>query len=340
LLDEDTRTAILRLHAQGHGSRMISRVLGIARDSVRGIIRSGSATVPPLLRAERAEPWREQILELYTRYEGHLGRVHEVLSDQGATFSYPALTAFCRRHGIGHTPPPPAGHYTFTAGQEMQHDTSPHYACIAGTRVRVQSASVVLCYSRMTFFQHYPRFTRFECKAFLAQAIDYFKGSAGRCMVDNSSVVVAAGTGATMIPAPEMVAFAARYGFVFIAHEKGDANRSARVESPFQRIDAGFLVGGEFSDWTDLNLKARATCERWNAKYSSKLHASRRELFAAEQAYLKPLPLHVPEVYQLCTRIVDAEGYVNLNRVRYSAPYRLIGRALEVRETPRAGRPV
>ena len=49
--------------------------------------------------------------------------------------------------------------------------------------------------------------------------------------------------------------------------------------------------------------------------------------------HLKPLPLHVPEVYQLCTRIVDAEGYVNVNRVRYSAPYRLIGRALEVRET-------
>jgi hypothetical protein len=48
---------------------------------------------------------------------------------------------------------------------------------------------------------------------------------------------------------------------------------------------------------------------------------------------LRPLPLHVPEVYQLCTRIVDAEGYVHVNRVRYSAPYRLVGRALEVRET-------
>jgi hypothetical protein len=48
---------------------------------------------------------------------------------------------------------------------------------------------------------------------------------------------------------------------------------------------------------------------------------------------LKPLPLHIPEVYQLCTRIVDAEGYVHVNRVRYSAPYRLIGAALEVRET-------
>ena len=56
-------------------------------------------------------------------------------------------------------------------------------------------------------------------------------------------------------------------------------------------------------------------------------------MFAAEQAHLKPLPLHIPEVYQLCTRIVDAEGYVHVNRIRYSAPYRLIGRALEVRET-------
>jgi hypothetical protein len=34
-------------------------------------------------------------------------------------------------------------------------------------------------------------------------------------MVDNSNVVVAAGTGAMMIPAPEMAAFAARYGCRF-----------------------------------------------------------------------------------------------------------------------------
>jgi len=333
MLDEDTRTAILRLHAQGHGSRRIARALGIARDSVRRIISSGSPSVPPLVRAELAEPWREQILELHARYEGHLGRVHDALTQNGAAVSYPALTAFCRRHGIGSAPPPPAGHYLFGPAVEMQHDTSPHQARVAGSVTRMQTASLVLCYSRMIFFQHYPRFTRFECKAFLAQAIAYFCGAAGRCMVDNSNVVVASGSGATMIPAPEMAAFAARYGFIFVAHEKGDANRSARVEAPFQRIEKGFLVGENFANWTDLNQRARATCEAWNAKYSTKLHASRRELLAAEQAYLKPLPLHVPEVYQLCTRIVDAEGYVNVNRVRYSVPYRLIGRALEVRET-------
>lgn len=333
MLDEATRIAILKLHDQGHGSRRIAQALGVARESVRLVIRSGARTVPALLRAELAEPWREQILELHSRYQGHLGRVHEELTARGATLSYPALTAFCRKHQIGSTPPAPAGHYTFTAGAEMQHDTSPHDAQIGGVRTRVQTASLVLCYSRMIFFQHYPRFTRFECKAFLTRALQYFNGAAATCMVDNSHVVVAAGSGATMIPAAEMVAFAERYGFVFIAHEKGDANRSARVEAPFHRIERGFLTGASFQDWADLNRQAVATCEVWNAKFSNKLHASRRELFAAERPALKPLPLHIPPVYQVFTRIVDAEGYVHVNRIRYSAPYRLIGRALEVRET-------
>lgn len=333
MLDEATRSAILTLHEKGHGSRTISQSLGVARSTVRRVLSSGHAQVPELARAELADPWREQILELQARYEGHLGRVHEELVKRGATFSYPALTGFCRRHGLGSTPPPPAGHYEFAPATEMQHDTSPHQARIGGVLTRVQSASLVLCYSRMIFFQCYPRFTRFECKAFLTQAIAYFNGAAATCMIDNSSVIVAAGTGAGMIAAPEMAAFAERYGFVFRAHEKGHANRSARVEAPFHRIERAFLTGEDFADWADLNARAHATCESWNAKFSTKLHASRRELFATEQGQLKPLPLHVPEVYQIFTRIVDAEGYVHVNRIRYSAPYRLIGRALEVRET-------
>jgi transposase len=333
MLDEATRSAILKLHEQGHGSRKIAHALNVARASVRRVIDSGHAQAPARKRAELAEPWREQILELHVRYEGHLGRIHEELCQRGAALSYPALAGFCRRHGIGAAPPKPAGRYEFAAGAEMQHDTSPHQAKIAGVLTRVQSASLVLCYSRMIFFQCYPRFTRFECKAFLAQAIAYFGGAAASCVIDNTHVVVAAGSGASMIPAPEMAAFAERYGFVFQAHEKGDANRSARVEAPFYRIERGFLTVETFSDWTDLNHRARAGCEAWNAKFSSKLHASRRELFAVEQPHLRPLPLHVPEVYQLCTRIVDAEGYVHVNRIRYSAPYRLIGRSLEVRET-------
>lgn len=297
------------------------------------MLSSGSASVPPLERASRAEPHRDRIAELVLECKGNLVRVHEELAAEGVSLSYPALTAFCRRHSIGREPPRPAGRYDFAAGQEMQHDTSPHRAVIAGAEQRIETASLVLCYSRMLFFQCYPRFNRFHCKLFLTDALEYLQGSASVCMIDNTHLVVASGTGREMVPAPEMAAFADRFGFVFRAHKKGDANRSARVERPFRYIEGNFLAGRSFSDYADLNARARDFCDRVNAKPRRHLHGSARELFAAERAHLRPLPAFVPEVYAIHHRIVDNEGYVSLDRHRYSVPYTLMGRQLEIRET-------
>ena len=151
----------------------------------------------------------------------------------GAALSYPALTAFCRRQGIGQTPIGAAGQYHFEPGVEMQHDTSPHEVEVGGKKHKAQTASAVLCYSRMLFFQINPTFQRFDCKVFLTDALRYFSGATERVMIDNTHVVVLRGTGREMIPVPEMEAFAERFGFRFVAHESGDANRSARVERPF-----------------------------------------------------------------------------------------------------------
>jgi hypothetical protein len=222
---------------------------------------------------------------------------HEELIAKDVAISYPALTAFCRRHGIGHAPKPPVGHYDFTMGQEMQHDTSPHRAPIGGVEHRVQTASLVLCYSRMLFVQLYPAFTRFTCKVFLTDALEYMAGACAPCMIDNTHVVVASGTGARMVVAPEMVAFAARFHFTFRAHEKGDANRSGRVERPFRFVETNVLAGRTFTDFADLNAQARAWCDKVNATHKDHLHASPRELFAAEWGHLQPLPLFIPEVY-------------------------------------------
>jgi Mu transposase, C-terminal domain len=289
--------------------------------------------VPQLDRASRADPYKEQILELLVRCRGNLVRVHEELVAQGALLAYPALTAFCRRHSIGHEPPRPAGHYDFEPAEEMQHDTSPHRALIGGAEQRIETASLVLCYSRMLFFQCYPAFNRFCCKVFLTDALTYLQGSAAVCMIDNTHLVVASGTGRDMVPAPEMAAFAERFDFLFRAHEKGDANRSARVERPFRFIEGNFLAGRSFADFDDLNRQARDFCDKVNARPRRHLHGSPRELFATERVRLRPLPLFVPEVYALHHRVVDVEGYVNLDRHRYSVPYALIGRQLEIRET-------
>lgn len=333
MLDEVTRSAILRLHAEGHGSRAIADVLGVSRGAVKSVLRAGHAAVPALARAERAEPYRAQILELLASCKGNLVRVHEEIVLGGAALSYTALTAFCRRHEIGQPPVVPSGRYDHQPGEEMQHDTSPHVAKVAGKERRVQTASLVLCHCRMLFAQCYPRFSRFECKVFLTDGLEYFGGACARAMIDNTHVVVLSGTGARMVPVPEMASFGERFGFAFAAHEIGDADRSGKVERPFHYIENNFFAGRAFSDFADLNAQLRAWCDRANATHKKHLHASPRELFVTERAAMKPLPIHVPEVYALHHRIVDTEGYLNLHRNRYSVPYRLIGRSLEVRES-------
>jgi transposase len=333
VLDQTTRAAILRLRLEGHGSRRIATALGISRNAVREVLRAGTAEVPRLERPELGDAHRAEIAALYVDCKGNLVRVHEKLRDAGATLSYQALTAFCRRHGIGHEPVKPAGQYHFGPGEEMQHDTSPHDAKIAGKLRRVQTASLVLCYCRMIFIQCFASFTRFACKLFLADALRYFGGAAHRCMIDNTHVVVLHGTGKEMVPVPEMAAFADRYGFTFAAHEKGDANRSARVERPFDYIENNFLAGRDFRDLDDLNAQALAWCDKTNAAHRRHLHASPRELFAVEQAHLVALPIWIPDVYLLHHRIVDVEGYVCVHGFKYSAPWQLIGRQVEVRET-------
>jgi transposase len=333
MLDQTTRSAILRLREQGHGTRVIARALGVSRGAVKDVLQDGTAEVPRAERAEKAAPHRDEILGIFVRSKGNLVRVHEELVAGGATLSYQALTAFCRRHGIGHEPVRPAGRYHFEPGQEMQHDTSPHDVQLGGKLRRVQTASLVLCHSRMLFFQHYPRFQRFDCKVFLTEAMRAIGGACGVCMIDNTHVVVLSGTGREMVPVPEMAAFAERFRFAFQAHEKGDANRSARVERPFDYIENNFHAGRDFTDWDHLNQEARAWCDKVNAKHRKHLHASPRELFAVEKPHLKALPIWIPDVYALHQRIVDIEGFVNVHGNRYSAPYRLIGRRVEVRET-------
>ena len=333
MLSQSLRTAILELHRKAVGTRQIARALRVSRTAVKKVIRSDAIVPPPITRAEKAQPCRQRILELYALCKGNMVRVHEELLADGAELSYAALTSFCRRQKISWEPAPPAGQYHFDPGVETQHDTSPQDVMLGNQLRRAQTASAVLCYSHMLFFQFYPTFQRFDCKVFLTEELMYFKAATKTVMIDNTHVVVLRGTGPDMVPVPEMAAFAEHYGFEFRAHKIGDANRSGRVERPFWFIETNFLAGRKFTDWNDLNQQARTWCDKVNGTYKKHIRAIPTELFAAERLHLKPLPVWVPEVYRLHHRIVDVEGYVAVNTNRYSTPVDWIGHQVEVRET-------
>ena len=334
MLDQETRAVILRLKKEGQGILPIARVLKVSPNTVRKVLAEGQSEVPDFARTSSAQGHRERIEELFLSCEGNLVRVQEELEAEGVSMAYSTLTRFCREQGLGQKPKQRSGQYHFVPGEEMQHDTSPHRVKVGGKYLLLQCASVVLCFSRMLFAQVYPTFNRFYCKVFLTEAIKtFFQGAAKWCMVDNTSVVIASGTGKNAIPAPEMKALGDRFGFEFEAHEVGDANRSARVERPFHFIEHNFYPGRTFADLPDLNRQLSDWCARKSRRFMTQLQARPIELYQTERLHLMPLPIYVPEVSAVHSRIVTLEGNIHLHTNRYSVPDELLSRTVAVRET-------
>ena len=326
------------MQAQGHSLREISRLLALSRNTVRRILRAPGgegAEAPPCDEATLA-----RLKVAFARARGNVVRVRELLADDGLAVSYSTLTRWVREADL-RGPPRRAGEYSFAPGQEMQHDTSPHRVAFAplgaaaDKPVTAQCAGLVLAYSRRLFIQYYPRFTRFEAKAFLLEAARFMTGVCPVCIIDNTSVLLAAGAGADAIVAPEMAAFARTLGFRFRAHRVGNPDRKGRIERPFAYVENNFLAARSFADFDDLNRQAVDWCRTVaNHKPKQALGMSPDAAYLIEQPHLIPLPDALPPVYELLERVVDLHGYVSVDTNRYSVPERYVGKPVAVYKLP------
>ncbi len=270
------------------------------------------------------------VREAFTAVKGNAVRAQEILKDRGHTVPYSTLTRIVRGLDLRERRKR-AGAYTFGPGEEMQHDTSPHQAMMGGKKVKAHCAGLVLAYSRKLFIQYYPSFTRFEARVFLDCAFRFMDGACPRVIIDNTSVIVAHGSGPDADIAPEMERFGAIYSTRFVPHAVGDADRKARIERNFAYAENNFLAGRTFIDWRDLNEQARKWCEDTaNKKIKRSLGMSPEAAYLMEKPHLVPLPPYIPPVYQTFHRTVDLEGYVAVDTNRYSVPERLTGQEVEV----------
>jgi hypothetical protein len=320
------------LKAQGHSLREISRLLSLSRNTVRRILRqpppAGPAdedsVAPPI------DAPIDRVAAAFAQARGNAVRAQQLLAEDGIAVAYSSLTRWIRQAEL-RPPPQRAGEYHFTVGAEMQHDTSPHRVTIAGRTITAQCASLVLACSRRLFMQYYPRFTRFEAKHFLLEAARFMDGTCPVCIIDNTSVILAAGAGADAIVAPEMAAFARTLGFGFRAHRVGHANRKGRIERPFSYIERNFLPGRQFRDFADLNDQALAWCrEVANQRPKRALRMSAEAAYLIEKPHLQALPALLPPVYEPLERVADLHGYVSVETIRYSVPERLVGKPVTV----------
>lgn len=319
---------ILELHAKGQSIREISRNLKISRNAVRRRLRNQVRQREETI-AEDAD--LTLIRRLYTECKGNAIRVHEILEKEyRQEVGYSTLTRLVREARL-REPKPRVGAHDFAPGVEMQHDTSPHALDLGDKRLTAQCAAIQLAYSRYTYMQYYPCWTRFEAKCFIADALSFFEGSAVECMVDNSSVLVVSGSGHDAVFAPEMEILGRIYGFEFRAHRVADPKRKGGIERFFHFAEHNFLAGRHFTDWADLNHQSLAWChEVANGREKRKLGCSPRAAYLVERPHLRGLPRHRPPIYQALVRVVDSAGYITVDTNRYSVPDHLISKRVDV----------
>ncbi len=321
----------MSLYQRGVPIRQISQILKLSRITVRRVIRGKWQERP-----QRESPYAEIspiIREIFSRSKGNGVRIQEILeSEYGRSVPYSTLTRIVRDLDLREDQKKRrSGTYEFGPGQEMQHDTSPHQVLIGDKKVKAQCAGLVLGYSKKLFIQYYPAFSRFEARVFLDAAFRFMEGTCPRCIIDNTSVIVAHGSGPDAQMAPEMEGFGQIFGVKFVPHAIGDADRKAKMERNFAYAEQNFLAGRAFTDWQDLNKQAKRWCQEVaNQKVKRSLGMSPEAAYLMEKPHLAPLPPYIPPVYQTFYRTVDVAGYVSVDTNRYSVPERLMGKEVEV----------
>jgi transposase len=320
MIGEDRRKAIVLLHKEGMELRAIARRLHVSRNTVRAIVEAGGA-VPARVRSDKLALDEQLLRGLYGECAGYITRVHEKLLEAGIKVAYPTLTHRLRDLGISPARRVRCEERPDEPGAEMQHDTSVYRVKLGERSVSVIASLLYLRYSKRRYLKFYPRFNRFRMKCFLHEALLCWGHSARQCIIDNTNLARLSGTGSGAVIVPEMAAFAKGYGFEFVCHALGHANRKAGEERGFFTGETNFFPGRTFQSLEDLNAQALDWASvRMENRVQGKTGVIPAKAFEHERALLRALPPHLPAPYRIHERDTDQYGYAAFEGNYYWVP--------------------
>jgi len=301
--------------------REISRRFHMGRNTVRRIIRQQGK----VLRKERNDKILidpKLLARLYQECNGWVQRMHEkLLEEEHLQVGYSTLTRMVRALDLASNRSGRCDQVADQPGKEMQHDTTNHRVKLGAKRAKVIASLLYLRYSKRRYLKFYFAFNRFAMKCFLHEALMFWKHAADWCIIDNTNLARLSGTGSRAVIVPEMAAFAERYGFQFLCHELGHANRKAGNERSFRTVETSFLPGREFQSLEDMNQQAFDwATQRMENRSQTKRRLIPAKVFEYERPYLKEVPPHLPAPYQVHERGTDQYGYVAFAANYYWVP--------------------
>ena len=199
----ETIARIRRAHfVQGKSIKAISREFGLARNTIRHVLRSGE-TSPSYERTIQPRPklgkWVEELERRLTandqksrRERLDLIRIYEGLRADGYDGGYDAMRRYARarQRKRGKAESDAYVPLSFAPGEAYQFDWSQEVVLLGGVTTTIKVAHVRLCHSRMPFVRAYPRETQEMVFDAHDKAFGFFRGACQHGIYDNMRTAV------------------------------------------------------------------------------------------------------------------------------------------------------
>ena len=336
MIQEDRWKEIRRLHTdEGLAIAEIARRLELDRKTVRRCLREASwrpyqrAARGDTVLAQFAEYVRErapqvhysaQILFQELRRRGYRGSYETV---KRAVRPMRAVEALAERAAL---------RFETAPGEQSQVDWGTARVFFRDNPVVLRWFVLTLGFSRRSFYEpslneRLPQFLDAHERAF-----DHFGGHTREHLYDRPRTICAPDGSGSVIWNPTFRSFADYWGFEPRLCRPYRAQTKGKVESGVKYLKRNFLPGRRFVDLEDV----RHQLAQWNAEVADvRVHGTTHERpidrFVQERGQLMPLARRPGfRLEARFARIVADDFLVSLDTNRYSVPFRLIGRTVEV----------
>jgi transposase len=198
---------------------------------------------------------------------------------------------------------------------------------VENIRRRLSFFAMVLGYSRMLYVEFSLSQSQEHFLTAHRNAFEFFGGVPAKVMVDNcKTAVISHAFGMPPEFNTRYIDFARHYGFEVRACNVRKANEKGIVENAVGYIKGNFLKGRPVTTFAPLQPAVRIWLdETANVRIHARTRKRPVELFVAEQAALKPLPVHPYDCASIRSVRVDRQFRVRFDGNRYSVPAKHAG---------------
>ena len=260
-------------------------------------------------------------------------RIHQDLTEEGATVHYDAVRRYVRR--LGRIRALPFRRLECAAGEEAQVDFGSGAPVLSsdGKRRKTHVFRIVLSHSRKAYSEATFTQTTNDFLGALENAFRHFGGVPRTLVTDNLKAAVAHPDWFDPELTPKVQSFCQHYGTVILPTRPYMPRHKGKVEAGVKYVKNNALKERTF---TSLEEEQRHLAH-WEATVAdTRIHGTTKQQVGkvfgeVERQALLPLPTEPFANFQEAQRKVNRDGHVEVAKAYYSAPPEYLGRTVWVR---------